>query len=380
MPILQTRFQIIKDNLQDAIDVDASDGRNVPTNMNFVGEGYLSKDSGFTLFGSSEDEFCHSSFNYKKKDGTSYRIRAKGTALQTYNAIDRIWSDISNSPVFTEGAEFGYVVYDDSLYLGNAVESLYKWTGTAFTEYASAPKGNILEIFEDRLFVSGVSAEPLTTYYSDVGTPSTFNGASLVKPLGVDRITNQENYYGALLIFKERSVWKLTFIYDQVVDAFIPKLEIQSGAYGACSRKAVSWVENDIWFFTGKEVRAIGFVDQQIGVFGVNKSVISESIKETLKLISQENLAKVVTFYDNRRFYLGIPLNEDYADTIFVCHTLYKNSWTKYSGRDKSNVNDFVVVDDIIYTNTSAPPYGSLKWTVETEDTEDLNNSLATES
>jgi hypothetical protein len=376
----KSEFSIVQDNLQDIIDVDASDGRSVPSNMNFVGEGYLTKDTGFTLFGITESDKCHSLFNYKKKNGTSYVIRGKGTKIQLYNYFDRTWTDIVGCPTFTEDAEFGFLVYNDILFLGNAVESLYTFDGTTFTEYASAPKGNILEVFEDRVFVTGVLAEPYSFYYSNVSVGTAFTVTDVVKPLGTDKATNMKNYYGSLLMFKENSIWKLTFVYDSVVSLFVPKLDSQSGAYGACSRKAVSWVENDLWFFTGREVRAIGFTDNISGVFGINKSVISEPIKDTLALIDTDNFDEVITFYNTRRFYLGVPIVDDTVDTIFVCHTLYGNSWTKYSGRDKANVNDFLEIDEEIFTNTSSVPYGTLKWTVETADTLPLNNSLTTES
>ena len=181
-------------------------------------------------------------------------------------------------------------------------------------------------------------------------------------------------------MFKKDSIWKLTFVYDQVATAFVPKIDSQSGTYGACSRKAVEWVENDLWFFTGTEVRAIGITDNITGALGINKTVISENIKETLKLIDFDNWSKVVTFYNNRRFYLGIPLDGDEVDTLFVCHTLYKNSWTKYTDRDKANVNGFMIIDEIIYSSTSQVPYGIIKWTVEDDDADDINNSLSTES
>jgi hypothetical protein len=373
-------FTELYDNLVKMIDVDASDGRSVPNNMNFVDSGFLTKDSGFTLYGSSESELCHSPFLYEKKDGTNYILRAKGTKLQTYNPVDRTWTDIVGSPTFTENAEFGYIVYDDECFFGNAVESIYKFDGTTFTEYASAPKGNILEIFEDRLFVSGVLAEPLSIYYSNTGAPETFTGTDVVKPLGTDTVTNLKNYYGSLLMFKKDSIWKLTFIYDQLTDLYIPKIESQSGTYGACSRKAVAWVENDLWFFTGQELRAIGITDNITGALGINKTVISENIKETLKLIENSTLDKVIVFYHDRKCYLGVALQETEVDTLFVCHTLYQNSWTKYTDRDKAKANGFMVIDEIIYSSTGLTPYGIIKWTVETEDAEDINNALTTES
>ena len=379
MPIKPKQFVEQEKDLTKAIDVDASDGRSVPINMNFVDTGFLTKDSGFTLAGASTTDLSHSLFEYKKKDGTRYFLRCNGTSLQIYSFLFRNWSDIDGSPTFTEGAEFGYIVYDDLLYLGNAVESMYTFDGTTFTEYASAPKGNIFEVFEDRVCVTGVILEPLTVYYSNLGIGTAFTVTDVFKPLGTDTVTNLKNYYGSLLIFKRESIWKITFIYDQLTDLYIPKLDAQSGTYGAASRNAVFWVENDIWFFNGTEVRAIGLVDNISGDLGINKTVISDPIKETLKLIDLANLAKVVVFYHERRFYLSIPLTGTVNDTTFVCHTLYSNSWTKYTGRDKSNINSVALVDELVYTTTSSVPYGTLKWTVEAADLTDLTYSLTTE-
>lgn len=380
MPLKKQTFIQEENNLTKVIDVDDSAGRSVPVNMNFVEEGFLIKDTGFVPVGLTPDIEVHSPFNFKKKSGISFFIRAKGTKLQQYSFADREWYDIASSPTFTAGAYFGYVVYNDDLYFGNAVESLYKWTGTAFTEFPSAPKGNILEIYEDRLFVSGVIAEPLTTYYSNAGAPTTFSGTDIVKPLGTDLTTSLINYYGTLLIFKQKTIWKFTFVYDQVVNLFVPKLEIQSGNYGACSRKAVAWAENDVWFFTGTEVRSIGYKDQQIGVLGINNSVISDSIKNTLKTISVANYSKVFTFYNNRRYHLAVPLSGTTNDTMFVCHTLYGNAWTKYQGRDKSRSGDATVIDGVIYSANQSSPYGIIKWDITTTDSLGQNAYIVTES
>lgn len=368
MPIKKSTFIVQQNDLVKAIDVDGGgDGRNIPINMNFTETGYISKDTGVSLDGATETTLCHSLFYYKKKDGTSHILRVKGTKMQTKNQTTGLWADTTSSPTFTAGARVGYVVYDNNLWFGNAVESIYKYDGTSFTEYASSPKGNNLEIFEDRLFVSGVTAEPLTLYYSKISDPTDFTVSSsaggLVKPLGTDSIMTQENYYGQLLIFKEKSIWKLTFVYDSIVDLFVPKLELQSGNYGACSRKAVTWVENDIWFFTGREVRAIGYKDQQTGILGINQSVISDQIKETLYTIATTDYSKIATFYNNRRFYLAVPLSAGIDnDTIFICHLLYSSSWTKYNSRIKASATDFMAIDGVIYSSKSVTPFGTLKW------------------
>jgi len=381
MPQTPTKkeFNKIFDNLADVVDVDDSAGRSVPSNMNWVDSGYLTKDVGFSILGDTRSTLCHSLFYYKKKNGTSFIIRGNGTILEYFSTVDKKWYRLGTT-IYTENAEFGFAVYNDTLYGCNAVQNYFKFDGTTFTEYASAPKGNVLQVFEDRMFVSGVTAEPLSVYYSKTSDATDFTVSSsaggVVKPLGTDYVKALENYYGILMIFKEGSIWKLTFIYDQIVSLFVPKLELQSGNYGAVSRKAVVWVENDLWFFTGLEVRSIGYKDNQTGVLGVNASVISDAIKETLKTINRLNYNKCVVGYSERRFYLSVPLLGDTTDTTFVCHLLYKNAWTKYEGRDKAKINDFRVIDDIIYTTVSSTNFSTLKWEVEPADSTTLQRKL----
>jgi len=439
MPYKKQLFTKKYDNLQDMIDVDDSRGRSVPINMNFIEEGYLTKDTGFKYFSDEDDAIRHSLFHFKKTNGESYIISGKGTKMQSFNhmkpitavastdvithtahgfvdtdevtfwtddtlpagleidtvyfvrdavantfkvsltsggtavditstgsgnnfvrGVNKGWEDLS--PTFTEGAEFGFYVYSDTLYGSNSYEDYFSWTGQVFTDYASAPKGDTLEVFEDQMFVTGVRDEPGSYYYSDIGDATTFPGTKVVKPLGTDKAMGMKNYHGTLLMFKEKSIWKLTFQYDQIVSLFLPKITLQSNTYGACSKDAIAWVENDIWFFTGTEVRAIGFVDNQAGVFGVNDSVISDQIKETLKNIDRANFSKVKTFYLDRKYYLSVPISKETNNVLFVNHLLYKRRWTKYTGRLKSVVNSFVEVDGELITSTGVAPFRTVKW------------------
>lgn len=368
MPIKKERFSIVQDNMAEAIDIDDSRGRSIPVNMNFIETGYLTKDTGFSLLGATETTEVHSTYNFKKKNGTSYLIRAKGTKIQKFNTTTNLWEDTTKT--ITANAKFGYVVdsANDLLYACNTVDTAWKWDGTTFTDVAAMPKGNILEIFEGRMYISGVTAEPLAVYYSKIGDYTNWTVSSteggIIKPLGVDKVTSLKNYYGYLIIFKEKSIWRTRQEWNTVTSIWDDKQELQSGTYGACSRGAVVWVENDLWFFTGKEVRAFGFKDQQTGVMGMNESVISEPIKETLKNIPNANLPYIYTYYNNRRYYLAVSLssNSDINTTVFVCHTLYNNSWTKYTDRDKSKSSEIYAIDNVVYSVKNVTPFAVLKW------------------
>jgi len=318
-----------------------------------------------------------------KKDGTSYFLGVRGTKVVRFNTTTSLWEDTTHT--VTADKEMGWVVDSagDLLYACNATDSLFTYNGTTFTNYASAPKGNILEIFEDKLYVAGVVAEPRTVYVSKNGAAlSDFSDNVVFKPLGTDKITALENYYGFLLVFKEKSIWKVSRIYDTVLSAWIHKQEIQSGNYGAASRQSVVWVENDLWFFTSnREVRAFGFKDQQTGVMGMNESVISEPIKETLKLVPDANLPYIACHYTNRRFYLAFTQDTGSPtlnNMLYVCHNLYNNSWTKYTGRDKSKSSQIYSINGQIYSVKNVAPFAILKWDTSLNDNGTAISSIVT--
>lgn len=368
MPYKKKQFSLVNDDLVKAIDVDDSMGRSCPINMNFTENGYITKDTGFSLLGATETSQMHSLYNFQKKNGTSYLIRAMGTHIQLFNTGTGLWADTAKT--ITANQRFGYLTdsANDIMYGSNGTDTVWSWDGTTFTDVAAIPKGVIMEIFEQRLYVSGVTAEPLTVYYSkpaDFGnfTVSATEGG-LFKPLGSDTVTQLKNYYGFLIVFKQRSIWKMTLI-EVTTGVFVPKQELQSGGYGACSRFAVVWVENNLWFCTGREVRDFGFKDQVTGVLGVNDSIISEPIKETLKLVTEENFPYIFVHYNNRRFYLSVSLSSvtpTVNDTLFVCHNLYSNAWTKYTGRDKSKCLELYSIKTFVYSIKNLTPFSVIKW------------------
>lgn len=273
---------------------------------------------------------------------------------------------------YTDGGSFGFRVYDNVLYFGNAIDSFSHYDGVTITKDGALPKGNIYEVFEDRLFISGVTAEPLTVYYSNTGVPTTFAAASVLNPLGTDKVTGLVEYYSNLIIFKEESIWKMTFIYDQVAAAFLPKLENINRNYGCIGRKAHEWVENQIWFFTGKEVRALGFRSNNTGVLGLDGTVMSNQIKATLDDLNESEVEKSILFYFDRKAHLVVPKSTT-NDLMFVSHLLYERAWCKVKDRAKAQVVDFTIRDETVYF-ASGNENNVYKWS---ESFNDLGNAIS---
>lgn len=265
--------------------------------------------------------------------------------------------------LFDATAKMGFQEYNNVLYFGNGVDPFATFDGTRILFFPGLPRGNVYAAFKDSIHIAGVIREPLSAYYSGTGTPTTFPAPNVYQPVGTDRINGLVAYYDSLVVLKRNSIWKVTKVYDPIAVAFLLQLDLVNNNFGCCGIQAYFWVENDIWFFTGTEVRSIGFKDQTFGTLGVNDAVLSNQIKETLKLINQAGLANVITFYSNRRFYLSVPMTSSaFNNQIFVCHLLYSKSWTKYKDRTKTSVSDFVVVDGIIYSASGDVAGKMYKW------------------
>ena len=359
------------DNLLTLLDIDegVEEKKEVPVNCIFVGANEITKDTGIENFGNVGTGIIQSLYSFVKKNGTKYFIRNLGTVLQKYNPTTGNFEDVKTE--LADGKRFGYEVYEDWLYMGNGVNNYMRYNGVdAPTEYPTAPKGNILTMFEDRMHIAGNPTEPLTIYYSAIGDPTSFPTANVIKPPGTDRITGLVKYYNTLIVLKEKSVWRIEYVWDGT--NWIPKLQVVSENYGSISPKAYCWVENDIWFFTGKEVRRIAWLigrGEAKGILGFDPTSLSNQIKEALKLLNEAKISESAVFYHDKKFYLAVPFRAStFNDTIFVCHILYENRWTKFNKRKKARANCFVLHDGNVYSAASDIEGRVYKWTANYDD------------
>jgi len=362
---MEATKKLVVSNLLDIVDIDegVSGKKEVPVNCIYTGANEIQKDTGCELFNENGDDIITSLFSYKKQNGNEFLLRTIGTKLQYYNNGN--WTDLKEN--LTDGKMMGYKVYDDVLYMANGVDALMSWDGSGNVQvHTGKPTGNILEIFEDRLFIAGNETYPLSLYYSEPGEPLNFPTANVVKPPGTDKITGLVKYYNYLIIFKEKSTWRLQFVYEPNSQLYIPKIDVISSNYGCVSKKGYCWVENDVWFFTGKEVRRIAWLTSMFGggVVGFDPISLSNQIKDGLAKINENFADRAVAFYHQNRFYLSVPLGADEVNnTTYICHILYKNNWTKLVDRVKARMYCVTIYQDKVYFSTLTEKGKIYKWT-----------------
>lgn len=358
--LLPSKLFIIED-LTKLIDIDEGiDGkREIPSNMIWYGQNELTTDTGVEEFATGSD-LVKSLYVFRKNDGTDLFLRNLGTVQQAL--VAGTFTNFRTG--LSSGKTFDYADYDGFVYFGNGYDAHARYDGTTLTTYGSAPKGDIYEMFEERLFIAGDPAAPLTIYYSNVGDPTTFTGSDVIKLKGSDKVVGMKSFYNALIVLKERSVWKVQFEYDPVSTTYIPKIDLMSDTFGCIGKRAYTQVENDVWFFTGKDVRRIGFLGREANqVAGFDPLSQSNQIQEALKLVNPDYAQDSVAFFTDRKFLLAVPQGgATTTDTIYVCDTYHGKQWTKLTNRPKAKAVAFATYQNYVYSASSEEVGTVWKW------------------
>jgi hypothetical protein len=222
---------------------------------------------------------------------------------------------------------------DQVLYMGNGTDSLQRFDGTAVTSIADSPLGNILMVYQSRLFI----ANGYNVNYSDVGDPEYFPPHFMITPPGDDVVTGLGEWNGNGIIFKERSIWKFNFSFNTATSAYDVELSQIPSNSGCISHRTIQKVENVLWYFDGRAVKYLGASPNQIGV--IRTEDISFTIYQGLNKIRDSLKTSAVALYDGYNYLMFTAENEfsEYNDFGYDYDTGYPG-WTTRRGNNASSV------------------------------------------
>lgn len=251
-------------------------------------------------------------------------------------------------------AEMGFQEYLGDIYYGNAVDAFGRIQHTSYTtsEPSGAPLGNILSSWAEKMWVAGNLANPRTLYYSRTALAANpeyiydFGGAGsgseLIGKRGV--ITGLDTSKNALIIFKDREVYYIKTFNSTTL---APSLEQLSGAVGCVGRKAYVKVKDDIFFFTGTEVRVVAEYE---GFPNLYTTSISVPIRRFFKGELDADQSDAVMAFSDEDNLLKLWVKSDGAsnnDLCLVYHLDKENkTWTVDTGKPASQA---VTFKDITY-------------------------------
>lgn len=266
-------------------------------------------------------------------------VRAHNGKVQRGNESTNLWVDMKTG--LNTSADFGFEEYLGDIYYGNGVDAFGRIQHTSYTTSTpgGAPMGNLLKSWAEKMWVAGNVANPRTIYYSVTAlaaTPqniydfgSAGSGSELIGKKG--EITGLETSKNALIIFKDTETYYVR-TFDSTSAA--PDITLLSGAVGCVGKKAYCKVKDEIFFFTGDDVRVVSEFEGYPNLFTAS---VSKSIRRLFKDdLDPDQSAACMTYNDEDNLVklwvktLGATNN----DKCLVYHLDDENkTWTIDSGK-----------------------------------------------
>ena len=139
-----------------------------------------------------------------------------------------------------------------SVYISNGVDAPQKWDGEAAKSVewkatlGTIPKGGVLCVWENRMFVSFVTANVQRVYFSEFGDPeATLKEYGFVDVRGpeedLDAVQDLCVLGARLIVLKRRSVY--------FISSAVTMLNRRIGSPGVWGRFQVAELENKLYFF-----------------------------------------------------------------------------------------------------------------------------------
>jgi hypothetical protein len=173
----------------------------------------------------------------------------------------------------------------------------------------TGPKGKYITSFKSSLIITGDPTSPSRLHYSaGVDKPDSFlisdGGGFIDISKGADdgRISGQSEFQNNLVVFKERSVWKLDFTTGE-----IPALSNIILGRGGISHRAILPVENDLFFLGRKKgggpaIYVLGNEPDFFTILRTNE--LSAKVRPDLQALTAANYEKANSVYFDGRYIL----------------------------------------------------------------------------
>lgn len=180
-----------------------------------------------------------------------------------------------------------------------------------------------IEIQDNRLFLSGFSAAPSLTYFSDIGAPEIIQPDSSfeIRTNDGDRITAMKAFQDELMIYKVKSFHKL--IGDSPDNYTLVQLSTE---YGCLSNKAIVEYNNMLMFLDEKGIVQYNGADWKIISFPIEDVFRRMNVPAAI-----ENASAVHNGLRNQVWF-GIPVDGSTRNNLTVVYDYLLDAWTFFDG------------------------------------------------
>lgn len=349
-------------------------------NMEYDEGGVIRKRAGYVTAGNSLaaarglGTFSTESSNYMVTiDGTQLKYRTSGN-----------WSTATGD-TFTAAKDTVFTQARLKLFIWNGSDGGAYFDGSAVTRPGTMPKAKFSVYYQNKHIAAGVDGQPSRLYISNLtnaadftvttggtqpqpdstndtenGNPNVpgatvFAGTPALTEANVldirkndgDKITALGVFQDVLIVFKERSIFQVTF--DSSGN---PTVTPVTYATGCVSHKSVVNIENDISFMSREGHRVLGNEPQFFTA--IRTQVLSIRIQPSMDAINKQYYSRCNGVYFDNKYILAYPVGSSTIgktmtyDRRFQAYSL----WTNFNAQamvryiDSSNNEDLYFLDD----------------------------------
>lgn len=295
------------------------------------------------------------------------------------------WNSATGA-TFTAAADVVFTQARQKAFIWNGTDGGAYFDGTTVTRPGTMPKAEFAVYYQNKHIAAGVPGQPSRLFISNIGDASDFtvatggtqpqpdntndaeNGIANVPGATTyagtpslteanvidirkndgDKITGLGIFQDVVIVFKERSIYQLTF--DSSGNPTVTPITY---ATGCVSHKSIRNVENDMYFLSREGVRILGNQPQYFTAIRTN--VISIRIQPTVDGIAKAYYKRANAEYFDNKYILGVPTGSSSTiartivyDRRFEAFTLWSNfntqSMVKYI--DANNEEALYFLDD----------------------------------
>ncbi len=296
-------------------------------------------------------------FQYVKSDGNKFLLVTAGTGLYTLGN-DGSLTQVYNS--LADGAACFFATFNDVCIIVNGanhplvfdgftVTNLPNWTKIETAGYPS-----LVEVWKNRLWMSGNLLKSYRLYWSEPGNPSGWDTTKGAGSVDVNRndgqkVTGIKTYFDSLVLYKERSTHQL--IGDSPPGSGGPnefRIRPVSSDIGCVAPKTILNVGNDQYFLAEDQIASL----KTTNAFGdVNTQNVSYKIQPLLVQINRRAVQEAFMLHHRGKDQLWIfyPDGASLQNNRIVIYDYGLAAWTQ---RDGILASDGVMIDGKPYTGT----------------------------
>lgn len=123
-------------------------------------------------------------------------------------------------------------------------------------------------------------------------------------------ITGLIDAFDAIIVFKTRSVWRITLSFDNGLGVVVPNLSLITRHIGCVSPKSIKAVENDLFFLTRKGIYTLGR-EPNITAPELRTNEVSAKVRPFFQDISERSYEDVSAIYHDNKYRITRPDGEE---------------------------------------------------------------------